>query len=206
MKILTFLTIFLLGLRYTAATEGLDHETYSRLVVAAGGEEQFLDVLRSVSDHATSLRNGIKNVLEGSFVGAHGLVTQVKFEDGVKWAAKISKQRYLQIVREGLEALDAIKRHCPDIPTPKIHGQIECLANSTLIYYFMEWVEGVPLYEDPQFDVCSQHIPCGGGNSSIVRYDITIPSLVVAQLAEFVYNLTTCPIPTAESRIPFLQN
>src|SRR5208282_4474400 len=69
MKILTFLTIFLLGLRYTAATEGLDHETYSRLVVAAGGEEQFLDVLRSVSDHATSLHNGIKNVLEGSFVG-----------------------------------------------------------------------------------------------------------------------------------------
>lgn len=203
MQILNFLSIVLLTLRYTAATEALDHETYNRLVIATGGEEQFLDVLKSVSDRATSLRNGIKNILEGSFVGTHGFVTQVKFEDGVKWAAKLSKRSYLHIVRQGIEALDAIKRHCPDIPAPKIYGQIESLANSTLIYYFMEWVDGVPLYEDPQFDVCSQHVPYGGGNSSIVRYYATIPSLVVGQLAEFVYNLTICPIPSAKSRIVF---
>lgn len=206
MQILSFLSIILLSVRNTAATEGLDHETYKRLVIATGGEDQFRDALKSVSDHASSLRKGIKNILEGSFVGTHGFVTQVKFEDGVKWAAKISKPRYLHIVRQGIEALDAIARHCPGLSTPKIRGQIEYLANSTLIYYFMEWVDGVPLYEDPHFDVHCQHIPCDGRNSSVVRYDVTIPPLVVPQLAEFVYNLTTCPIPAAESGIPFLQN
>lgn len=205
MQILNFLSIVLLTLRCTAATEYLDYETYNRLVIATGGEDQFLDALKSVSDRATSLRNGIKNNLEGSFVGTHGLVTQVKFEDGVKWAAKVSKHSYFDIVRQGIEALDAIKQHCPDIPAPRIHGQIESLANSTLIYYFMEWVDGVPLYEDLQFDLCIQHIPCGAGNSSIVRYYATIPSPVVGQLAEFVYNLTTCPITPAESRILFFK-
>ena len=82
----------------------------------------------------------------------------------------------------GMLALSSIAKHCPNIPAPKVKGWCE----RKLDHYFTEWIEGKTLADwviekDPH------------------SAKIKIPRKMVNSLAEFVYNLTTCPIPKAES-------
>lgn len=51
----------------------------------------------------------------------------------------------------------------------------------------MEWIEGKPL---------SEWVLDNDPYSAVIK----IPEKIVTSLAEFVYNLTTCPIPREESK------
>ena len=202
MRFLVFAAILLLlSVLNGAADEERDNlPMYNRIIKTLGSEEQFLTALKNVSDHASCLRNGIKNHLEGSFDGAYGLVKQVIFDDGIKWAAKISETRDYDITLDGFKSLAAVEEYCPYLSIARNHGKIESLANSTLIYHFSEWVEGHPLYKDSKWSLHTHHIVYDH-NSSVKIMNMTLPAPTISQLAQFIYNLTTCPIPRKKSII-----
>jgi len=81
-----------------------------------------------------------------------------------------------------IRALKLLHQYCPNIPTPKIKGYNQ----HKIIYYFTDWIEGSILEDRVLRDPI---------NVSVVR----IPEKIITSLAEFVYNLTTCPIPKNES-------
>jgi hypothetical protein len=108
-------------------------DTLEYILNLAGGEEQLEALWKEVSDHASILRNGMKNVMDGDHRGFTALVKRVTFEDGVKWAAKISEYGRHGYIQQGLASLQAIERYCRNIPVPSSHGTAQILANSTTI-------------------------------------------------------------------------
>jgi hypothetical protein len=76
-----------------------------------------------------------------------------------------------------------VEKHCPYIPIPRYRGfgQVD-----SLYYYFNDWIEGNTLDDMLPFKMSK-------------RRPIKLPIKVVTDLAEFVYNLTTCAIPKDES-------
>jgi hypothetical protein len=62
-----------------------------------------------------------------------------------------------------------------------------------LDHYFTEWVEGETLLE---------WVLENNPSSTIIK----IPERIVTSLAEFVYNLTTCPIPKKRSNKLYQRN
>jgi hypothetical protein len=163
---------------------------------APGGRER---CLREISSRATFLRGGIGNniqELSDNMEGAYGYVIRVNFYDGVQWAAKISSRESQQRIFSGMQSTKAIEKYCRGIPLPKFYGDIQVIEYTDLIYCFMDWVKGIPLYEIVKYHKVGQVID-GLMNYSLV--ESTIPRRTVTQLAEFVYNLTTCSLPRAES-------
>jgi len=160
-----------------------------------GTAKRVEDAFLNISNRASALRNGTKCHLAGaSSEGAMGLVKQVVFDDGSKWAVKIVQKKIYPWVHEGLRSLDVIEKYCPELPVPKRYGAMETLASGKLNYYFMEWKEGRDLgYE------CTLHTLDNNTSSNSGENTFSIPERLVPQLAEFVYNLTTCPIPEWES-------
>ena len=183
---------FLLSLAFLILASGLDD--WSRIVHAIG-ENKFEPELEQVSRHASALRNGIQNVLEPGGKGGWGYIARLRFSDGVTWAAKISEAQNRWHMEAAARVLHVIEHSCPDIPIPKIHGHLERLPNSTLIYYLSDWIDGHSLLDDNEY-----HVRSTGPNS----YRFTIPEKTVTQLAEFFYNLTTCRIPFAKRMHPAL--
>jgi hypothetical protein len=171
---------------------------FERLLNTTGGYEQLEVLLKHVSDYASSLRNGIKNDVDGYYHGYFGLVKRITFDDGVKWAAKISESRALPDVLQGVDAVDAIKQYCPSIPVAKTYGQIESFSNGTVILHLMDWIDGVTIWRDPLLTLIEEYHTDEPGS---VYKNLTIPQQLVPQLAEFVYNLTTCPVPRTHSII-----
>ena len=64
-------------------------------------------------------------------------------------------------------------------------------VTENLTYHFTEWIEG-----ETALDKWEQQ-------TSGSRDMFIIPSKVFTSLVEFVYNLTTCPIPGTESKITY---
>jgi hypothetical protein len=184
--------IFLLLLVVSCQVSAQD-DTLQYITNLAGGGEQLEALWKEVSDHASILRNGMKNVMDGDHSGFTALVKRVTFEDGVKWAAKISEYARHGYIQQGLSSLQAIERYCPTILAPRTHGTAQTLANSTFIYHFMDWIDGLPLDKDLQYKVFEYE------DSGTLRRNITISNQVITQLAEFVYNLTACRIPQTQS-------
>jgi len=162
---------------------------------ACGNEDGMEEAFRNISARATALHNNITcRVATDSSEGAMGLVKQVSFDDGLKWAVKVVKKEIYPLVNEGFRSLDVIEKYCPELPVPKQYGAMETLASGKLNYYFMEWKEGRDLgYE------CTLHTLDNNTSSNSGENTFSIPERLVPQLAEFVYNLTTCPIPEWES-------
>jgi hypothetical protein len=77
-----------------------------------------------------------------------------------------------------------IRMYCPSIPLPESKAWF---TKNQLTHHMTEWVEGRPLYKR----VFRAESDCYFPNATTFR----IPNKVVKSLAEFVYNLTTCPIP-----------
>jgi hypothetical protein len=149
---------------------------------AVGGGDQFNTEVYFAVANASARRNGIPASFVELKVGGGGIVSKICFDDGVCWADKML-QRDDQRGEYGMLAMLAVKKCCPNIPVPKIMGWCQ----RKLDHYFTEWIEGKTLSEwvldkDPY--------------STIVK----IPEKVVISLAEFVYNLTTCPIPREGSK------
>src|SRR5579859_7247479 len=169
------------------------HERPRRLLeVVPGGRER---CLREISARAAVLRGGIQNTIHefDLMEGAYGYVVQVNFQDGVQWAAKISSNINRRFISEGIQATEAIKTYCPGIALPKYHSQLESIKGTELIYCFMDWIRGRPLTEIIRYHILP-HVD--GMNYTFV--ESTVPRRTIRQLAEFVYNLTTCPIPVGE--------
>jgi hypothetical protein len=188
-------TIFLLLLPLLSQVSAQD-DILEYMIYLAGGEEQLEAVWKEVSDQASFLRNGMKHVMDGSHHGITALVKRVTFEDGVEWGAKLSVYGPRGYVQLGLAIIQVVERYCPYIPVPRTHGTVQIVGNSTFIYHFMDWIDGVPLDKDSQYEVIEYD------DSGTLHRNITLPNQIIPQLAEFVYNLTTCRIPQTQSTFP----
>ena len=58
----------------------------------------------------------------------------------------------------------------------------------------MDWINGTTLEDDPE----DRRLPLNetGNGKTLVSY--SLPEGLIPQLAEFMYNVTTCPIPEDE--------
>jgi hypothetical protein len=168
-----------------------------------GGEQQFNIEMENILQHASALHDGQQSVFE-SCQGPRGdvIIGRVRFEDNSSWAAKIYVNEYSLALRmeQALKSMRAIENHCPGIPIPRVHGYLQGKprTNSTLCYFFTDWVEGRLLMdaippEEPELITV-------GAYRGRLALNGTIPETVALQLAAFAYNLITCPIP-AEERI-----
>ena len=168
---------------------------------ATGGAENYLSSIHQMEQAASDIRSGtpcyISNISTWRY-GAYGIVGLVTFEDGEKWAVKISADPLA--ASQGVNALKAIERHCPELPVPKIWGEIGFLVNKTYLFYFMDWLQGIPLYKDIQtYQNTSEQYHRHTNQTSLPSMRITIHNKTITDLAEFRYNLTMCPIPGTES-------
>ena len=139
------------------------------------------------SRNSTSITNAVH--LD---VGRYAIVSKVCFHDGICWAVKMYQNRPASIfgraIDFGASAADLLQRYCPHIPINTARG---CGVHK-LRYCFTDWVQGETLF-DRYFPSTTEWAP-------MEKATITIPQKTVSSLAEFVYNLTTCPIPANESK------
>jgi hypothetical protein len=85
----------------------------------------------------------------------------------------------------GMAAISMVQNYCSNIPVAKY---TRC-GRKKLQHFLTEWIEAETLHDKvfvPDF------------NYSAVT-TVKIPKKVVTSLAEFVYNLTTCPISREKS-------
>jgi hypothetical protein len=92
-------------------------------------------------------------------------------------------------INYGTSAANLVQQYCPDIPINTPRG---CGVH-ILKYCFMDWIEGETLFD--------KYFPTTLILEPLEQVNITIPQKTISSLAEFVYNLTTCPIPEIESKI-----
>jgi hypothetical protein len=177
------------------------NETSERLIKAVGTKEQFLVELSKISAYASSLRHGLQNSINDKWLeGGQGIVVPITFEDGVKWAAKVSVAP--GSINSATKSLRAIERYCPDIPAPRVQGMRgRFISNPTIKYYIVEWMEGRSLWDDEHAGQYVYDYHRSSMNEKVLSgLNVTLSEKIVSQLAEFVYNLTTCPIPHAASK------
>jgi hypothetical protein len=182
----TFLVLFLQLIFVTDVVGTSDVKPLTaRLLEAAGGRTNLDLGIGNVSTHASSLRNGTGNVIEPAGQGGYGFVCKVNFDDGVSWAVKIFEERSYKGAELALNSLVAIEEFCPEIPVPLVFGDIYLLGNTSLYYYFTSWVEGRPMKYDKDYSVKL---------SELGQSHFTMPEKAVEEIAQFLYNLTMCPI------------
>ena len=150
-----------------------------------GGKDQFQDELNEAITYASTWRDNIPaSLVQIKVGGAAGVVAKICFVDGVCWADKIlANHLRMEEAYYGVMAISTVQQYCPNIPTAKFVGY----GRGKLGHYFSEWIEGQTLHDK----MASNYTP-----GTYVK----IPEKVVTSLAEFVYNLTTCPIPREESK------
>jgi|SRR2546423_5918057 len=152
---------------------------------AIGGKDQFVFELEKLSRHASALRNGINTTLVPLGEGSSGYVTRVQFEDGISWTAKVS-ENFENEAEQGVMALKPLNNTASVFLRLEYMESCTSLGNSSFRYYFMNWIDGHSL-QDTQEYVMNYRGPG--------EYEITIPNRVIPQVAQFIHNLTTCPIP-----------
>jgi len=121
------------------------------------------------------------------FKVSRAIIAKICFTDGICWAAKISKILPRdRATAYGIEAMILVEDYCPNIPIGKLMGSFR----NKVRYYFTQWIEGRNLLDE----VFGSRVYARVGET------FSIPKAVVTSLAEFVYNLTTCPIPRKNVR------
>jgi len=113
------------------------------------------------------------------------------------WAAKLLENiAYLpRFAANAVKSLKAVETYCPDIPHPNVYGELFESENSTFVYYFCDWIDGAKDWW-MQDTVYSRDI------NGTLQYNLTYLDAVVRQTAQFLYNLTNCPIPEHECMSP----
>ena len=158
------------------------------IIDAIGGIDQFRGEVKNAMTEASSMRNGMAVSLIGFNAGTYAIVAKICFVDGICWAAKMYEKSgvpYDLPIQYGIWATTLVQQYCP---IPQFKG---CRQPHKLLYCFTEWIEGKNIRDKIL------------GESPItakIGTSITIPAKVVTSLAEFVYNLTTCPIPKNKSK------
>jgi hypothetical protein len=148
---------------------------------SVGGETHFKAELETLITTASSLRNGTSCSITEFHLGT-SIVAKLCFSDNICWAAKLQEPWLVQGMQRANLAATTVTRFCPNIPVPKPVG---FKLGERLYYSFTEWVEGKTL---------SQVVGESLGDR-VIGQSLFLPEKVVAQLSEFVYNLTFCPIP-----------
>ena len=166
-----------------------------------GGASELHRELINIKRYASSLRNAIPCYIDGLSEGLHGFASRLRFDDNVSWAAKVAASSLQQTteLHSAINSLTLLERYCPEIPVPRVHGEMGSLVNGSLMYYLTDWVDGTTLEVAPE--AISVHL-----NKTIgakVLANITLPTGLATQLAEFLFNLTTCPIPERERSSPY---
>jgi hypothetical protein len=158
----------------------------SGVIEAAGGLQEFKAEVKNALAVASTLRNGMA-VSCVQFEVSRTIVGKFCFTDGVCWAAKfenIISDKKLHEVSQQKVLLLLLETYCPHIPISKYRGE----GQKKLHYEFTEWIEGITLMEVAEL--------------TNLEYNptYTFPNKVITSLAEFIYNLTTCPIPRDQSK------
>jgi len=155
--------------------------TVSHLLHVVGGRQEFQEELMNAVAEASLLRNRMPASLVDLKVG-NRIIAKICFIDGICWAAKMVEiLDYDRPTIHAIQALILVQRYCPVIPISKIKG----CSERKLRYCFTEWLEGKSLADELEFS----------RNTSI-----SIPEKLVTSLAEFIFNLTMCPIPMNECK------
>jgi len=124
------------------------------------------------------------------FAGGGGLVVKICFDDGICWADKtFAGFQKIQNAYYGKAATDFLRKYCPNIPVPESRGWFK----NRVHHEMTEWIEGKTL-QDKVLAVDSPYYSSG------TRFGI--PPKLPSSLAEFVYNVTSCPIPEDKSNVP----
>ena len=157
-----------------------------RILEAVGGIDQLEVEVNCAVGYASSLRNNIPASLAGFKAGASGLIAKLCFVDGICWADKmVTGPVTIQEGYYGIAAMSMVQNYCSNIPIAKHTGG----GRKKLQHFFTEWIKAESLHDKvfvPDFNYS-------------VGTTVKIPKKVVSSLAEFVYNLTTCPIPREKS-------
>jgi hypothetical protein len=161
-----------------------------------GGRSQLDQEIGKIREYASTLRNDTPNYADHLSEGLHGFVLRLRFDDNTTWAAKIAQNLTWQNndMRDAIRSLKSLERYCPHVPVPRVYGELGSLANGSLIYFLTDWINGTTLEDDPECFGTPLNETVDG--KILVSY--TLPEMLVPQLAEFVYNVTTCPIPGNE--------
>jgi hypothetical protein len=135
---------------------------------------------------AASNMRGAVGMVEDIFV-SQNLVTKIRFPDGQSWAAKWGQFVHVHEIFAGINSLNFLENRCPNIPIVKQKGWN---GENDFLFYFTEWTEGVSLNNlayRASTDTASAENPS----------EVFIPPHILTSLAEFVFNLSLCTIPTA---------
>ena len=154
----------------------------SDIVDTMGGIDQFKIELKNAMTHASSMHNDFPITLIEFHTGSTAIVAKICFPD-ICWALKMYENFSLLNlhVQYGIYAMTLIHQYCSNVPIPKFKG----CNRGRILYCFTEWIEGQTLSDK----ILSSSI------KEMDKTSITIPQKIVISLAEFVYNVTTCPIP-----------
>jgi len=161
------------------------------VIDSIGGMAQLSKELDIAVAYASSLRDYIpaKRV---AFTGAGGgLIAKICFDDGICWADKMVARNPIAIqgAYYGEAIMRLVRKYCPNIPIPESKARFRNEPH----HLFTEWVEGKTLHERAT-EVGANYL----NGTSLLK----IPRKVATSLADFVYNLTTCPIPVNMSNGP----
>ena len=157
--------------------------TVARIFEVAGGEQAFREEFELILAEASSMHNDLEAIPVGWSLGT-ALVAKICFTDDVCWAVKIEEFNPNRDTRRyGAWTKMLMQEYCPSIPIDRFIG---CKQHK-LLYCFTEWIEGKRLW-----DIILPSI-------SNISTTFSIPENIVTSLAQFIYNLTTCPIPRHES-------
>ena len=166
------------------------------ILAVVGGLRELKAEVIFIMNEASSRRN-VTSTLNAVHleVGTYAIVSKVCFNDGICWAVNMYENLPASIfgraIDYGTSAANLVQRYCPDIPINTPRG---CGVHK-LRYCFTDWVEGETLFD--------RYFPKTNLLAPLEQATITIPRKTVSSLAEFVYNLTTCPIPEIESKTLF---
>ena len=169
----------------------LDGSVGPAIIDYLGGVDQFKHEVEQAVAYASTLRQNVPARWSKCLAGGGGLVAKICFADGICWGDKMfAGFRLTQSAAYGEGVMRLVHEYCPNIPLP----ESKAWFRKRLAHHMMEWVEGKTLLQR----VFRVESDCYRANATSFR----IPPKVVKSLAQFVYNLTNCPIPDDLSKAP----
>ena len=164
------------------------------IVDTVGGVDQLFNEIDESVHYASWSRNYIPAHPVHIEAGAGGLVVKICFDDGICWADKMfTGVKKIQNAYYGTRATELIRQYCPDIPIPTTVKRLK----NRVYHEVTEWMEGKTLYDMVFESEDSSHYSLGDTK-------FRIPPKITTSLAEFLYNVTTCPIPRDQCKSPCL--
>jgi hypothetical protein len=184
------------GPDYRATSWNPPENVTQRFIEVAGGEESLQEQLSDILERASYHNNGQPCTVDKIIEGRNTLVVRICFLDKQYWAAKVWENTYYfpESAAAAVNCLKAIERYCPgQVPHPTFHGDLFESKNGVFLYYLTDWIDdGINFVDHEEFTYLADDLE---------RYNQTFLEDVTRKVAQFFYNLTTCPIPDIERKI-----